>query len=81
VVPSYIVVKGKYHLLSWYINGEFLKDWRIHTSNNGWTTNKIGLDWIKHFNKSTKGCTTGVYRLLILDGYESHHSIEFEDYC
>lgn len=23
----------------------------------------------------------GTYRLLILDGYESHHSIEFELYC
>jgi hypothetical protein len=25
-VPSYVVVKGKYHLLSWYQNGQFPKD-------------------------------------------------------
>ena len=81
VIPSYIIVKGRYHLLPWYTNGEFPKDWRIHTSDNGWTTNEIGLDWIKHFNESTKSRTTGVYRLLILDGHGSHHAIEFEDYC
>jgi hypothetical protein len=81
VVPSYIIVKGKSHLLPWYKNEQFPRDWRIHTSDNGWTTNKIGLDWINHFDKHTKGRTTGVYRLLILDGHESHHSISFEDYC
>ena len=80
-VPSYVVVKGKYHLLPWYENGQFPKDWRIHTSENGWTTNKIGLDWIKHFDEHTKGRTKGVYRLLVLDGHESHHSAEFEEYC
>ena len=81
VVPSYIIVKGKNHLLPWYTNGQFPKDWRIHTSENGWTTNEIGLDWIKHFNEYTKGRTTGVHRLLILDGHESHHSAPFEEYC
>ncbi len=80
-VPSYVVVKGKYHLLPWYQNGQFPKDWRIHTSENGWTTNEIGLDWIKHFNQHTKARTKGVYRLLVLDGHESHHSSNFEDYC
>jgi hypothetical protein len=76
-----MVVKGKYHLLPWYQNGQFPKDWRIHTSENGWTTNEIGLDWIKHFNQHTKASTKGVYRLLVLDGHESHHSSNFEDYC
>ncbi|KFZ11870.1 hypothetical protein V502_07352 [Pseudogymnoascus sp. VKM F-4520 (FW-2644)] len=80
-VPSYVVVKGKYHLLPWYQNGQFPKDWRIHTSENGWTTNDIGLDWIKHFNQHTTARTKGVYRLLVLDGHESHHSSNFEDYC
>jgi DDE superfamily endonuclease len=80
-VPPYIIVKGQYHLLSWYENGQLPKDWRVHTSNNGWTTNEIGLDWIKHFNIHTRPRTIGGYRLLILDGHESHHSTAFELYC
>lgn len=50
-------------------------------SDNGWTTNKLGVQWVKHFNAHTKARTVGTYRLLILDGHESHHSVEFEDYC
>lgn len=80
-LPPYIVVKGKFHLTSWYQNGRLPSDWRIHTSTNGWTTNEIGLDWIKHFDQCTKARTKGVYRLLVLDGHTSHHSTEFDNYC
>ena len=50
-------------------------------SENGWTTNEIGLNWIKHINQHTIACTKGVYRLLVLNGHKSHHSSNFEDYC
>jgi hypothetical protein len=39
------------------------------------------MDWIRHFEKYTKPRTIGGYRLLVLDGYESHHSDEFKEYC
>jgi hypothetical protein len=81
VLPPYIIVKGKYHLLPWYENGQMPPEWRVHPSENGWTTNEIGLDWLKHFDKYTRSRTVGGYRLLILDGHESHHSLDFDDYC
>jgi hypothetical protein len=80
-VPPFIVVKGQFHLQSWYENGQLQPDWRVATSDNGWTTNEIGLDWIKHFDKYTATRKTSAFRLLILDGHESHHSTEFELYC
>jgi hypothetical protein len=39
------------------------------------------MDWIQHFEKHTRGRTTSAYRLLILDGHESHHLGAFEEYC
>ncbi len=33
-VPPYIIVKGKYHLSSWYENSPLPKDWKIAVSNN-----------------------------------------------
>jgi hypothetical protein len=39
------------------------------------------MKWLEHFNKHTKERTVGAYRLLILDGHESHNSIEFQQYC
>lgn len=80
-VPPFIIVQGKYHLSSWYENSPLPKDWVIATSENGWTTNEIGLEWIQHFDKHTRARTTGVYRLLVLDGHDSHHSTDFEVYC
>jgi hypothetical protein len=80
-VPPFVIVAGKNHLASWYQNSGFPPDWVISVTDNGWTTNEKGVDWIRHFEKYTKPRTTGVYRLLVLDGHESHHSAEFEVYC
>jgi hypothetical protein len=80
-VPPFVVVAGKNHLTSWYQNSGFPPDWVIAVTDNGWTTNEKGMDWIRHFEKHTKPRTIGGYRLLVLDGHESHHSDEFEEYC
>jgi hypothetical protein len=80
-VPPYIIVSGKYHLSSWYQDSALPHDWVIATSSNGWTTNERGLEWIRHFDQYSKPRTTGKYRLLVLDGHESHHSTDFELYC
>ena len=39
------------------------------------------MDWIRYFDFHTISRTKGIHRLLILDGYESHHSDQFETYC
>ena len=80
-MPPYIVVAGKNHLSSWYRDSPLPGDWVVAVSDNGWTTNEHGLEWIKHFEKHSRPRTTGGYRLLVLDGHESHHSVEFEEYC
>jgi hypothetical protein len=36
---------------------------------------------LKHFIHYTNACTVGVYRLLILDGHESHKSLAFQTLC
>ncbi len=80
-VPPYIVFAGQYHLSTWYQDDAIPRDWRIATSPNGWTTNEIGFDWIQHFDRHTKSRKSGVHRVLVLDGHESHHSVDFELYC
>jgi hypothetical protein len=80
-VPPFIIVAGKFHLASWYEDSALPHDWVIATSSNGWTTNERGLEWIQHFDQHTRSRTAGKYRLLVLDGHESHHSVDFELYC
>jgi len=80
-IPPFIIFKARYHLSSWYKEEELPQDWEIGVSNNGWTTNKLGLDWLQHFDAHTKERTIGTYRLLVIDGHESHDSLEFQQYC
>jgi len=80
-IPPYIIFAGKVHLDSWTSESPLPLNWVIDLTDNGWTTNEKGLAWVKHFDFHTKGRTKGAYRLLILDGHESHHSTDFELYC
>jgi hypothetical protein len=80
-IPPFVIVAAQMHLESWYRNNPFLSDWVIAVSENGWTTNELGLEWIKHFEKHSRSRTIGAKRLLILDGHDSHHSDDFEHFC
>ena len=80
-IPPFIVLAGKTHLASWYRDSPLPPETKIGVSENGWTTNEVGIEFAKHFDCHTKDRKKGVKRLLILDGHESHHSMEFEEYC
>jgi hypothetical protein len=80
-LPSYIIFKAKKNVrLGWF--DDLPSDWRINISDNGWTTDQIGLEWLKtHFIPYINGRTKGKYRMLILDGHGSHLTAEFDRTC
>ena len=81
VLPPFLIVQGVNHLASWYTECDLPPSWVIKTSPNGWTDNDTGLEWIKHFHKHTETQRQGVYRMIVLDGHESHLSAQFEEFC
>ncbi|XP_077660561.1 uncharacterized protein AFUA_3G10430 [Aspergillus fumigatus Af293] len=82
VLPPCIIFKGKVHIEGWYQDTALPADWRIEVSENGWTTDQIGLRWLqKVFIPATTSRTTGRYRLLILDGHGSHLTPQFDQIC
>jgi hypothetical protein len=80
-IPPYIIFAGKTHLSAWYEGDDIPGDWPIGLSDNGWTNDKLGLEWLKHFDKHTKNRTKGTKRLLILDGHGSHDTAGFHIFC
>jgi hypothetical protein len=80
-VPPFLVVQGRYHLAGWFANGQIPDGWMVKTTSNGWTTNETGLEWLQHFDEHSKSRRMGAYRMLVLDGHESHVNATFEDYC
>jgi hypothetical protein len=79
--PPFIIYKGRVHISAWYEETDIPRNWILSVSENGWTNNTLGLEWLKHFDAHTKARQKGGYRLLILDGHESHTSQDFKDYC
>jgi hypothetical protein len=80
-IPPFLIFAGKHHLSAWYEGNDIPPDWVMAVSDNGWTTNELGIAWLQHFNTHTKDRTVGTHRLLIIDGHESHISLEFQDIC
>lgn len=80
-IPPFTIFAGVNHINRWYEEVKGMETWRVATSSNGWTTNELGLAWLKHFDEHTKLRTQGTHRLLIIDGHESHNSVDFRDYC
>jgi DDE superfamily endonuclease len=79
--PPFIIYKGRVHISAWYEEADIPYDWKLSVSENGWTNNALGLKWLKHFDEHTKTRQVGSYRLLILNGHESHLNQDFKDYC
>jgi hypothetical protein len=79
-IPPFIIFSGQYHLGAWF-SDEIPGDWRINLSDNGWTTNELGFEWLQHFEAHTKDRKVSGYRLLVIDGHESYNSLKFQDFC
>ena len=79
-LPPCIIFKGKVYIKGWFDN--LPSDWRFEVSKNGWTTDEIGLRWLKElFIPATASRTKGKYRLLILDGHGNHLTPCFDQAC
>ena len=80
-IPPLIIFKAVMHQAAWYEDNIIPHDWSIGVSENGWTTNEIGLTWLKLFHEHTKDRVVGTHRLLVLDGHNSHINAEFDRFC
>jgi DDE superfamily endonuclease len=76
-----IIFKGK-NMNSGWLPSQTPRDWHFAVSENGWTSNEIGLQWlIKVFEPQTREKARGQPRLLIVDGHGSHIQADFIAYC
>lgn len=77
----FIVIKAAYHLANWYSECGLPPDWIIKPTDNEWTNNETGLEWIQHSDKYTAHRKSGIYRILVIDGHSSHLSAVFDRFC
>ena len=76
-----VIFEGKVHISTWLTDPNLPPKWVIALSDNGWTSNELGLAWLSEvFEPNTKPRTVGTHRLLILDGHNSHANPEFDQF-
>ena len=81
VLPPMIIVPGVIHQQSWYTATSIPGNYLIGTSETGYTNYSLTMDWLAHFERSSARRQVGTHRLLLLDGFGSHCTKQFIDYC
>jgi hypothetical protein len=78
-----VILKGKETQQQWFPEDmEYLTNWNFTSSLKGWTSDEIGLEWLREvFIPSSKPEKANEKRLLILDGHGSHATGEFMRLC
>jgi len=74
-----VIFKGKSLQTTWFPSS--IPGWLYTTSENGWTSNEIGVEWLQRIFIPETATSNSQWRLLILDGHGSHIDIEFLWLC
>ncbi|KAK6224541.1 transposase [Colletotrichum tabaci] len=78
-----VIYKGKSVQAQWFPSNLFgYEGWHFTYTDNGWTTEKTALEWLKKvFIPGTMPSEPEAARLLVLDGHYSHISTDFMWEC
>ena len=81
-ISSTLVFKGKHQISTWW-EQDLIDDIKIAVSPRGWIDSDLAIEWMnKVFHPSTEKATAeDEYRLLVLDGHDSHVSWQFVLAC
>jgi hypothetical protein len=81
VIPPMVILAGKNVLEVWVTNTDLPGNFSLAVSDSGYANDELSLRWLEHFEHHSALRQQGEYRLLILNGYVSHCTVEFIQYC
>ena len=79
-IDPFIIAKGAVIQVRWFADLKF-RDIAIDVSESGYSNDELSFLWLQHWNRLSKHHQKGTYRLLIVDGYDSHLTFQFLRYC
>jgi len=81
VLPPMIIVPGVIHQQHWYTATSIPDNYLLATSESSYNNDELTIKWIGHFQRFSAERQSGEYRLFLLDGFGSHCTKEFLEYC
>jgi hypothetical protein len=79
-VPPMVIIAATTFREHWYPS-TLHDNYLMAVSETGYSNDELALSWIHHFHRFTEKRIHGQYRLLLLDGHESHQTFEFIEFC
>lgn len=78
----YCIFSAKHPKLDWMDELQNPELVTVKVTQNGWTDVETGFHWLQHtFEPQTRPDSEDDYRLLLLDGHNSHVSENFVEFC
>ena len=81
VLPPMVILPGGIYQEYWYTPTRLPDNYLIGLSESGYNNNQLTMKWLVHFEWFSTQQQSSRYRLLLLDGFGSHYTKEFIDYC
>ena len=81
ILPPMITFLEAIHQEAWYMATSIPDNYLIATSESGYNNDDLTIKWLEHFEQFSGERQVGAYRLLLLDGFGSHCTKQFIDYC
>ncbi|KAJ6436237.1 restless-like transposase [Purpureocillium lavendulum] len=79
-IPPFIILPGVNIPGKWLAN-DLEGGAMLATSEKGYISDRIALEWLQHFEKKTRPLDAEEKRLLLMDNCEAHYTSEFVSFC
>ena len=79
-IPAFVILSGQLLRVK-HLDNRLDDATVLTTSLSGYTDNQLSLEWFKHWERNTRPLYQAEKRLLLLDNYRSHCTVEFFEGC
>ncbi len=76
-LPPTVIIPGVIQMKDWFIRTNLPDNYLVATPESGYSNDVLTMEWLRHFDRFSKQRLAGTHRLLVLDGYGSHCTLEF----
>lgn len=81
VIPNMLILSGKQHSEKCFEEKDLENSMSFAVRDPGYSNDKIGVQWLEHFDECTRKKCKGAWRMLIMDGASIHTNEEFVRVC
>jgi hypothetical protein len=80
-ISSFLILKEIKILSKWILKNDLDDDVVLFTSDIDYSNDVLTFEWLKHFDTHSKKLQKDLFRMLVMNDYESHLTYEFYDYA